>query len=174
MYACMHVCVCVCVCVKYQSLTPKRTGRIYVDNHLRVLGEDHSNVYAIGDCALPVKMNLPPTAQVAQQQGKYLVKLLNKMVGNKEHPKQKPFIYHHQGMMAYLGMNVALLDAPYVKGSGFLAWVFWRSAYFTKLVSIRNKILVPMVKCVCVCVCTCMCGCKCTMCLSYAIAITII
>ena len=46
------------------------------------------------------------------------------------------------GMLAYVGDHRALADTPYVKGAGFATWIFWRSAYITKLVSLKNKILV--------------------------------
>jgi NADH:ubiquinone reductase (non-electrogenic) len=45
-------------------------------------------------------------------------------------------------MLAYIGSNRALADLPQVKGRGFSTWIFWRSAYLTKLVSWKNKILV--------------------------------
>ena len=45
-------------------------------------------------------------------------------------------------MLAYIGGNKALADTPQIKGSGFLTFIFWRSAYLTKLVSFKNKLLV--------------------------------
>jgi len=45
-------------------------------------------------------------------------------------------------MLAYVGGNKALADLPYTKTSGFSTWLFWRSAYLTRLVSLKNKILV--------------------------------
>jgi NADH:ubiquinone reductase (non-electrogenic) len=45
-------------------------------------------------------------------------------------------------MLAYIGDKKALADMQNYKGSGFAEFIFWRSVYFTKLVSIKNKILV--------------------------------
>ena len=45
-------------------------------------------------------------------------------------------------MLAYVGRRRALADLGNVQGKGFSAWLFWRSAYLTKLVSLKNKILV--------------------------------
>ena len=46
------------------------------------------------------------------------------------------------GMLAYVGGRKALADLPAVKWSGFLTWIFWRSAYLSRLVSVKNKVLV--------------------------------
>ena len=45
-------------------------------------------------------------------------------------------------MLAYIGGNRALADMPSVKWSGYIAWLFWRSVYLTRLVSVKNKMLV--------------------------------
>lgn len=111
--------------------------RLLTDGQFLVRGTD--NIHAIGDCANVMEENLPPTAQVAQQQGKHLARYLNRKAHGKE---TKPFAYRHMGMMAYIGDKRALADMKNVKGRGFTTWLFWRSAYLTKLVSLRNKILV--------------------------------
>ncbi len=56
----------------------------------------------------------------------------------------KPFHYKYQGMLAYVGGWRALADTPLFAGSGFLTWVFWNAAYLTKLVSVKNKVMIPM------------------------------
>jgi NADH:ubiquinone reductase (non-electrogenic) len=45
-------------------------------------------------------------------------------------------------MLAYIGSGKALADLSSFKGKGFSTWLFWRSAYLTRLVSLKNKILV--------------------------------
>jgi NADH dehydrogenase FAD-containing subunit len=53
------------------------------------------------------------------------------------------------GSMAYVGGWTAVLDMKGVAtnepagNAGPLAWLFWRSAYFTMSVSMKNKILIP-------------------------------
>ena len=111
--------------------------RLLTDGQFLVQGTD--DIYAVGDCSRMVHQDLPPTAQVAQQQGKHLARYLNRKARGKE---TKPFAYRHMGMMAYIGDKRALADMKNVKGRGFTTWLFWRSAYLTKLVSLRNKILV--------------------------------
>ncbi len=115
----------------------KDRGRLIVDPFLRVKG--WTNVYALGDCAVVEGNELPATSQVAQQQGMYLAKELNRL-GRGVSPR--PFRHHHYGMLAYVGSGRALADLAKFKGKGFVTWIFWRSAYLTKLVSWKNKTLV--------------------------------
>jgi NADH:ubiquinone reductase (non-electrogenic) len=111
--------------------------RILVDDHLHVLGQ--TNIFALGDCAASGLQELPATAQVAQQMGKYLAKAFNDRARGKP---ARPFVFKNMGMLAYIGSRKALADLPNLQGSGFGTWLFWRSAYLTKLVSTKNKCLV--------------------------------
>ncbi|MCC7439659.1 MAG: FAD-dependent oxidoreductase [Armatimonadetes bacterium] len=121
------------------SLAKERTGRILTDEFMRVPG--HLGVYAIGDCATPASVTLPQTAQAAMQQGKYLATSLNRLARGKA---IKPFVFNNLGMLAYIGDNRALADIPKAKlrWRGILIYIFWRSAYITRLVSLKNKVLV--------------------------------
>jgi NADH:ubiquinone reductase (non-electrogenic) len=112
-------------------------GRLITDRRFRVKG--FTNIFAAGDCATAEGENYPATAQVAMQAGKYLGTHLNDLARGRE---PKLFIYKHLGMLAYIGSNRALADLPRIKGKGFSTWLFWRSAYLTRLVSAKNKILV--------------------------------
>jgi len=51
-------------------------GRIVVDSYLRV--PEYDRIFAVGDCAVINNNPLPPTANVAEQQGAYLVECFNK------------------------------------------------------------------------------------------------
>ncbi len=115
-------------------LEKDRQGRLIVDSFFRVRNSDH--VFAIGDCSVVEGTPLPATAQVAQQQGKYLAQCLNARVRG---GKIKPFAYKHLGMLAYIGNNRALADLETFKGRGWTTWVFWRSTYLSRIVSLRNK-----------------------------------
>ena len=109
-------------------------SRILTDDYFRVKGFEH--IYALGDCSIIEANALPATSQVAQQQGKYLAKALTQRARNES---VQPFTYKHFGMLAYVGGNKALADLEDVKGRGWATWLFWRSAYLTKIVSLRNK-----------------------------------
>lgn len=116
-----------------------RAGRLIVDPWLRVGGQ--GDVYAAGDCAAIEGNVLPLTAQVAMQQGKYLARALADRARGRE---PKPFAFKNLGMLAYVGDQQALAEIPAakVRWRGALAYVFWRSAYLTRLVSFKNKVLV--------------------------------
>ncbi|MFN3427573.1 MAG: FAD-dependent oxidoreductase [Candidatus Thermochlorobacter sp.] len=127
--------------VKALPFQKDRAGRILTDRYLRVLGQ--TNIFALGDCATIEGYSQPATAQVAMQAGKYLAKLLNRAPSPSEAEKSiAPFERQDFGMLAYIGDDKALADLPNVKWKGFLTWLFWRAAYLTKLVSIKNKMQV--------------------------------
>nr|GEZ14997.1 external alternative NAD(P)H-ubiquinone oxidoreductase B2, mitochondrial-like [Tanacetum cinerariifolium] len=99
--------------------------------------------------------SLPPTAQVAAQQGKYLAKCFNRMKECEEKPEGplrfrdtgrhrfKPFRYTHLGQFAPLGgeQTAAQLPRDYVSIGHSSQWL-WYSVYASKLVSWRTRWLV--------------------------------
>ncbi|CAM9562675.1 unnamed protein product [Ectocarpus sp. 12 AP-2014] len=130
----------------------KERGRIKIDGRLRVPGMD--GVFAMGDAAANPENPLGPLAQVADQQGKYLAKCFSKS-SDPGHSDMPPFHYRHLGSMAQVGDWKAIADLKGVGGGGgdkaggpvldgFLAFATWRSAYWTKTVSVANKVLIPM------------------------------
>lgn len=114
-----------------------RRSRLIVNEYLQLPGRE--GVYALGDCVAVGELALPATAQVAQQEGKYLAGALRDF---QEGRTAQPFEFKASGMLAYIGGGEALADLPSVKWSGRGAWLFWRSVYLTKLVSPANKIKV--------------------------------
>ena len=140
------------------------SSRIFVDEYLKC---NIDNIYCIGDCAETIP-SLPPTGQVAHQQGKYLARKFNyfttKSFDNFENEwinYNKTFKFTYRGTMAYIGgwrgvtslphhndIDVVLNKSKWKKNltrlQGIRAWLFWRSVYFTMLTSTVNRILVPM------------------------------
>ncbi|KAF2197065.1 external NADH-ubiquinone oxidoreductase 2 mitochondrial precursor [Delitschia confertaspora ATCC 74209] len=128
-----------------------KTGSIITDDCLRVKletegdGKDNpeaflKDVFALGDCGMIEGTAYPATAQVANQKADWLVKRLNKGDFDKS-----GFQFQNMGVLAYLGDWNALFQGN--KGtniSGRVAWLIWRSAYLTKSISLRNKLLVPV------------------------------
>lgn len=117
------------------GLPTNSRGFLRIDNECRVV--DQSHIFAIGDTARMEDSEYPATAQLAQQQGKYLGKAMARRLKNKP---VTPFHFHNLGMMAYLGDHQAMADLPKGAVTGRLAWLMWKSVYFTKLVGWRNKI----------------------------------
>jgi NADH:ubiquinone reductase (non-electrogenic) len=118
-----------------------KQGRFIVDDHLRVM--ELKDVYAAGDCAEIEANPLPATAQVAQQQGRYIAKAFNTMAKDPQ-ATVDPFKFHYLGITTYVGSNKSLIDMDTVQMSGLIAWLGWRSAYLTRLGSWRNKLMVPL------------------------------
>ena len=100
-------------------------------------------MYAIGDCAAHYEKPLAMLAQVASQQGIYLAKYLN------SNDEGSVFQYKFMGAMASLGTFNAVAELgptvpePASKLKGIVAFLLWRSAYWSMSVSITNKILIP-------------------------------
>ncbi|EKM56698.1 uncharacterized protein PHACADRAFT_91741 [Phanerochaete carnosa HHB-10118-sp] len=126
----------------------EKTHSLITDEHCQVLmgpdAQPDPSIFAIGDCAMIDGTPLPATAQGTPP--KYLTKKLNKLVRGVEHTK--PFVFNDMGSLAYLGDWHAVYDRTKAdrvktKEAGRFAWLLWRSAYFTRTLSIRNKILVP-------------------------------
>ncbi|ORZ02538.1 FAD/NAD-P-binding domain-containing protein [Syncephalastrum racemosum] len=131
----------------------EKSHRVMTDRKLRVLDKETrepiKNVYALGDCATIEEYDLPATAQVANQKAIYLGKVFNKEVKlGQEDPKQADFTFASRGSMAYIGKWEAVVDMSPINEKategGHMAWVFWRSAYLSMSVSMRNKLLIPM------------------------------
>ena len=58
-----------------------------------------------------------------------------------------PFVYHHMGSFAYVGDYTAIMELRKenkIKSSGMMAWMWWRSAYMSKLLSARNRTFVAI------------------------------
>ncbi len=123
--------------VKSFPFAKSESLRLLTDEWFRLKG--FSEIFAIGDCASFESHELPATSQVAQQEGTYLAASL---ACSQKGKSPGAFRYHHYGMLAYVGGNRALADLASFKGRGLTTWIFWRSAYLTKLVSLKNKILV--------------------------------
>lgn len=125
---------------------------LVVNDHLNVLRKDtkevNEDVWTIGDAAVIESGRLPATAQVAYQEAKYVAKSIN-AIGYGKKPGQA-FKFNNMGNLAYLGDWRAIYDrskaekGPKTKETGRVAWLLWRSAYFSMSLSLRNKILVPV------------------------------
>ncbi|ROW14316.1 hypothetical protein VPNG_03967 [Cytospora leucostoma] len=99
------------------------------------------DVYVIGDCAVvDGQRNLPKTAQVASQQAFYLASALNK---GESPDAAKPFVFRNLGAMTYLGNWRALWQKDKTDLTGRAAWILWRTAYLTRSMSWKNRVLIP-------------------------------
>ncbi|TAQ87662.1 hypothetical protein B7494_g4002, partial [Chlorociboria aeruginascens] len=130
-----------------------KTGGLMVDDRFRVklipqssspsslqLEATMTDVFALGDVAVMEKSALPATAQVANQEAKWLGKRLNS--GDLE---DQGFAFRNLGVMTYLGNMKAIMQTEgQTEIKGRTAWLIWRGAYLTQTISWRNKLLIPI------------------------------
>jgi NADH dehydrogenase len=116
-------------------------NRLLVDPYSRVTGYD--NVYAIGDIALMPHSGFPnghpQVAQVAIQQATILARNLVRMHAGKQ---PVDFRYKNLGSMATIGRNLAVVDLPFIRFQGFLAWLFWMLVHLMSIVGVKNRLLI--------------------------------
>lgn len=116
-------------------------NRIAVDEFNQVSGIPH--VFAIGDIALmktdKYQRGHPQVATVAIQQAKHLA---GNIMALKRQQPMKPFVYKDKGSMATVGRNKAVVDLPFYKFGGVLAWLTWMFLHLMLILGVKNKLMV--------------------------------
>ena len=129
-----------------------RTGRVFIDDRLRICG--HETAFAIGDCAMNRDKPLAQLAQVAERQADFLAKHAN----SNDNESSASFQFINMGSMTSVGDFQAVVEVDpksYISVGnsddptpftiqGILAWLAWRSYYWSKTISIQNRMLIPM------------------------------
>lgn len=116
------------------------TGRVIVGPDLTIPG--HPDIFVIGDLANFSHQGgapLPGVAQVAMQEGRYAADLIKSRLAGKE---KGPFRYWDKGNLAVIGRNSAVADLPWLKLSGFPAWLIWALVHISYLIEFDSKVLV--------------------------------
>jgi len=118
---------------------PTDRGRILVDPDMSVNG--HSNIWAIGDCALiPNALDgelSPPTAQFAIREGQQLADNIHRAVCG---TSTKPFNYQSKGSMATIGhLNGVAEVFGKINMGGFPGWLLWRAFYLSLMPTLAKK-----------------------------------
>ncbi|MCW3160100.1 NAD(P)/FAD-dependent oxidoreductase [Chryseobacterium oryctis] len=115
-------------------------NRYIVDRYNKIKGYD--NIFAVGDIAYmetpKYPQGHPQVANVAIHQAKNLGKNLLKKTKN----EWKEYEYDDKGSLATIGKHRAVVDLPFMKFQGFLAWYFWMFLHLMLILSVRNKIAV--------------------------------
>ncbi|HKM94745.1 MAG TPA: NAD(P)/FAD-dependent oxidoreductase [Prolixibacteraceae bacterium] len=118
-----------------------KSGRIIVNEFNEV--DSLQDVYAIGDIAfLTTKAypyGHPQVAPVAIQQANNLARNLTRKSQNKP---LIPFKYVDKGSMATVGRNLAVVELPFVKFGGFVAWLTWMFVHLMSILGVRNRFLI--------------------------------
>jgi len=103
------------------------------------------NIYALGDVALMVTPKYPnghpQVANVAINQAKNLGKnILASLKSENSNPVE--YEYHDLGMMATIGKHKAVVELPFLKFKGPIAWYVWMFLHLMLILSVRNKIVI--------------------------------
>jgi len=118
-----------------------RGGRIIVDRYNQVQGV--TDVFAIGDVALMSEEKWPnghpQVAQPAIQQGRLLAKNMTRWLKNQA-PEE--FTYRDLGTMATIGRGLAVVDLPFLKFQGVLAWLTWLFVHLMAIVGVKNRLAI--------------------------------
>lgn len=118
-------------------------GRMLVNEYNQLLGV--AGVFVLGDqCLVPegdFPKGHPQVAQVAIQQAKNLSKNLFRQL--KGQPLV-PFKYKDLGSMATVGRKLAVVDLPFIKFQGLLAWMTWLFVHLMAILGVKNKLFIFM------------------------------
>lgn len=116
-------------------------GRMLVNEFNQLIGVE--GVYVLGDqCLLPqgnFPKGHPQVAQVAIQQAKNLSKNIFRMAKGQH---LFPFKYLDLGSMATVGRKLAVVDLPFYKFQGFLAWMTWLFVHLMAILGVKNKLFI--------------------------------
>ena len=103
------------------------------------------NIYALGDVAFMVTPSYPnghpQVANVAINQAKNLGKNILKSLKS-ENSNPVEYEYHDLGMMATIGKHKAVVELPFIKFKGPIAWYVWMFLHLMLILSVRNKIVI--------------------------------
>lgn len=118
-------------------------NRYIVDRYNKLKRFD--NIYALGDVAYmetpKYPQGHPQVANVAINQAKILGQNIVKSMKSNNYKLQE-YEYHDLGMMATIGKHKAVVELPFVKFRGPLAWYVWMFLHLMLILSVRNKIVI--------------------------------
>ena len=125
------------------NVAADRAGRIEVLEDLSVPG--HPEIFAIGDTCVSKSWNgksAPGIAPAAKQMGRHVAAVIRAHVEETSSPP--PFRYRHQGSLATIGRNKAVVDFIWMTLSGRLAWLLWAFAHIYFLIGFRSRVVVAL------------------------------
>jgi len=116
-------------------------GRMIVDEFNRLKESEH--IFALGDIAISITEEFerghPQVAQVALQQASNLAENL---LAEKKNKPWKKFKYKDLGSMATIGRKLAVVDLPFIKFQGLLAWMTWLFVHLMAILGVKNKLFI--------------------------------
>ncbi|ADH90860.1 FAD-dependent pyridine nucleotide-disulfide oxidoreductase [Ancylobacter novellus DSM 506] len=119
-----------------------RAGRCLVGPDLSV--PDAPEIFVIGDTAAvsdPAGKPVPGIAPAAKQMGDHVAKAIEARLAGSTAPA---FRYRHDGDLATIGRNSAVVKLGRLELTGFLGWMFWGFIHVYFLIGTRNRIAVAL------------------------------
>ena len=77
-----------------------------------------------------------------KQEGAYVASVIRAAVSGRDKPR--PFRYRHDGNLATIGRNAAVIDFGKVQLKGFVAWLIWAVVHVYFLIGNRHRLLVAL------------------------------
>ncbi len=127
-----------------QGINPEQINRnrYIVDRQNKISG--YSTIYALGDIAWMATEKYPnghpQVANVAINQAKNLAKNIQLSLNNES--KYIDYEYKDLGMMATIGKHKAVVELPFIKFKGAMAWYVWMFLHLMLILSVRNKLVI--------------------------------
>jgi len=116
-------------------------GRLIVNEFNQIEGS--KNIFALGDICIHATdenpKGLPQVAQVALQHAN---RLANNLLGELKNKSWKAFKYNDLGAMATIGRKLAVVDLPFIKFQGLLAWLTWLFVHLMAILGVKNKLFI--------------------------------
>ena len=123
--------------------TVDRAGRVLVEADLSV--SNHPNIFVAGDTAVVNDAKgqvVPGIAPAAKQQGRYIAKVIRSRVDGTASPHA--FQYRHTGNLATIGRKSAVMELPFMRMTGLVAWWGWGIAHIYFLIGVRSPLTVAI------------------------------
>ncbi len=116
-----------------------RSGRVQVDDHLRVVGQER--VFAIGDiAAVPYRDGeMPQLSAPAMQEGRCVARNILRV---ERGAPLETFRYFDKGIMATIGRNDAVAQLGRLGLKGLVGWLAWLFVHLYYIIGFRNRIAV--------------------------------
>lgn len=115
-----------------------KSGRAKVGPDLSVEGDPR--VFVIGDTAAvrgEDNKPVPGIAPAAKQMGGYVAEAIRARIAGRT---PEPFRYRHQGDLATIGRNSAVVKLSKLELTGTLGWLFWSLVHVYFLIGTRNRL----------------------------------
>ena len=128
---------------KWLGAEHDRAGRVVVGPDLSVPGAPEA--FVIGDTCLSTAWEgkpVPGLAPAAKQGGAYAARVIHSRIVGRAAPP--PFRYRHQGSLATIGRQAAVVDFGRFRLKGALAWWFWGVVHVFFLIGTRNRMAVML------------------------------